>query len=117
MKTPITIIFVVLVHFFAFNQVGTNTNQPPFFAQCAIELANELDYQNLETQLRENPYVKIVRVDAISKRVFLLTQDVTSFSEADFKNWITGYEQFATCYQVGVHGVDVINPYPFTNCQ
>lgn len=117
MKTPITIIFVVFLHFFAFNQVGSQASQPPFFAQCAIELADDAAYQALEEQLRDNPYVKVVRVDAISRRIFLITKEITSFSEADFKNWISGYEQFAYCYQVGVHGVDVIRPFPFTNCQ
>jgi hypothetical protein len=92
---------------------STNTN---FFAQCMIQLDDNSDFTELENSLREIPYVKVARVDAVSSRVFVLTKDITTFSESDFLTWLGSYASASSCIQVGLHGVDQVNPFPFTNC-
>lgn len=90
--------------------------QPKYFAQCMLSIEDETAFRTLEENLRANPNVSIVRLDWYSKRAFLLTKELTAFSQSDFTAWLGEYADDASCIQVGVHGVDQVNPYPFTNC-
>lgn len=90
--------------------------QPKYFAQCMLSIEDETEFRTLEQNLRANPNVSIVRLDWYSKRAFLLTKEMTTFSQSDFTAWLGEYADDASCIQVGVHGVDQVNPYPFTNC-
>lgn len=95
----------------------TSSDGPKYFAQCMLNIEDEQTFRNLEQSLRDNPYVGIVRLDWISKRAFLLTKDLTSFSTEQFQSWLGEQASAATCIQVGLHGTDPIAPYPFTNCE
>ena len=105
--------------------VGTNLGSyaqetvspsPKYFAQCMLSIEDETAFRTLEENLRANPNVSIVRLDWYSKRAFLLTKELSTFAESDFSAWLGENADDATCIQVGVHGVDQVNPYPFTNC-
>ena len=117
MKTLLIVLFLGAFGLTGNSQVitttSTNTN---FFAQCMIQLDDNSDFTALENSLREIPYVKVARVDAVSSRVFVLTKDITTFSESDFLTWLGSYASASSCIQVGLHGVDQVNPFPFTNC-
>jgi hypothetical protein len=95
----------------------TTTNETHFFAQCLLQIDDQAVFQQLETDLRLHPNAQVVRLDWNTKRVFLLTKDLLSFDEASFLSWLGTYATQATCIQVGLHGVDPINRYPFTNCE
>lgn len=111
-KTLISFLVIFSIHL-GYSQ----TNQAPiFFAQCMIELNTPEEAQELTLSLRENPYVATARVDWPTKRVFILTKDITEFTESDFSSWLGTFSASSTCLQVGLHGVDVVAPYPFTNC-
>ncbi|MDF3027751.1 MAG: hypothetical protein K0S23_2058 [Fluviicola sp.] len=92
------------------------TNAPAFFAQCMVNLNNQNDLTTLENQLRSIPYVSVVRVDVPTHRLFLVTKDISSFTAAEFTSWMGSYSSSYSCLQIGLQGVDPINPYPFTNC-
>lgn len=104
---------IVISAQFAYSQ---NAQTPKFFAQCMMELNTPEEAEELTVLLRENPYVEVARVDWPTKRVFILTKNVTNFTEVNFSSWLGTYSTAATCVQVGLHGVDQVNPYPFTNC-
>lgn len=89
---------------------------PHYFAQCMLDIPDETEFSNLENALRANPYVQVVRLDKVTRRAFLLTKDLPSFSQEQFSAWLGEYAQDASCIQVGLHGVDQVNPYPFTEC-
>jgi len=91
--------------------------EPVYFAQCMINMDDQTAFTQLEQSLRDNPYVKVVRLDWISKRAFLLTKELDSFSKEQFTSWLGEHSGTATCIQVGLYTVDPINPYPFTNCE
>lgn len=102
-------------NFFAAAQEGQQA-PPKYFAQCMLAIEDETLFRSLEETLRNNPHVAVVRLDWYSKRAFLLTKELNSFSETDFSTWLGEFADEASCIQVGLHGVDQINPYPFTNC-
>ena len=89
---------------------------PNFFAQCLLDISTDEQADELSTILRENPYVQVARVDWPTKRVFILTKDISHFTETNFNSWLGVFSSSATCIQIGLHGTDRVNPYPFTNC-
>jgi hypothetical protein len=105
---------------FLFVVFASNTqaqqSETHFFAQCMLNIDNQTEFDQLTADLQANPYVKIVRLDWYSKRLFLLTKDITSFNLEIFNSWLGDEVSKASCIQVGLHGTDVVNPYPFVNC-
>ena len=95
----------------------TTTEAPRYFAQCMLNIDDETTFRNLEEELRANPFVSVVRLDWITKRAFVLTKDLTSLSIDEFRTWLGESANSATCIQVGLHGTDQVNPFPFTNCE
>lgn len=91
--------------------------EPRYFAQCMLDIQDESVFFQLEADLRANPNVGVARLDWVTKRAFLVTKDLTSFSREQFESWLGEQASNATCIQVGLHGVDQVNPYPFTNCE
>lgn len=92
------------------------TNTPSFFAQCLVNVTNQNDLTALENQLRAIPYVSVVRVDIPTHRLFLVTKDISTFTVTEFASWMGTYASSYNCLQIGLQGVDPVNPYPFTNC-
>jgi hypothetical protein len=105
--------------FIAFSvQLGysQNAQAPKFFAQCIMDITTLQQVDELTLILRGNPYVEIARVDWPTKRVFILTKNITAFTETNFNAWLGSFSSAASCIQVGLHGIDVVNPFPFINC-
>ncbi|WP_343636955.1 hypothetical protein [Fluviicola sp.] len=96
---------------------ASQANTPSFFAQCLVNVGNQNELTTLENQLRTIPYVKVVRVDIPTSRLFLTTKDLSSFTATEFSSWMGTYATSYSCLQIGLHGVDPVNPFPFTNCQ
>nr|WP_294861422.1 hypothetical protein [uncultured Fluviicola sp.] len=95
---------------------ASQTSAPTFFAQCMVNLNDQNDLTTLENQLRSIPYVSVVRVDIPTHRLFLITKDISTFTTTEFVSWMGVYSSNYSCLQIGLHGVDPVNPYPFTNC-
>lgn len=106
----------LLIIFSIYIGYSQTSNTPKFFGQCMIAVQTIEEAQELTNMLKENPYVDVVRVDWPTKRIFLTTKDISTFSESNFNSWLGEFSSLATCFQVGLHGVDQVNPYPFTNC-
>ena len=94
-----------------------NQNNSVLFAQCYFDIPNEQTMLDLEKDLRLHPNTNIVRLDYISQRAFIITQGVNSLTNEEFKSWFVSFSNTINCIQIGVYGVDKIDPYPFTNCQ
>jgi hypothetical protein len=115
MKIALLGFFILSVSFFGFTQ-SSNVSNTILFGQCMIEVQNQEDMKTLETQLKENPYIKVVRLDYTTQRAFVLTKNIETLSEVDFKSWFSQYSSLVRCVQIGVYGVDEIDVYPFENC-
>jgi hypothetical protein len=112
------LLFVVLLVFASTNGFSqTAPNETTLFAQCMIDIDNESEIKALEIEIKKNPYVQIVRVDFYSKRVFLLTKGIEQLTEQNLISWFSQYSDKVRCVQIGVHGVDIVKPFPFEGCE
>ena len=112
------LLFVVLLVFASTNVFSqTPPNETTLFAQCMIDIDNESEIKALEIEIKKNPYVQIVRVDFYSKRVFLLTKGIEQLTEQNLISWFSQYSDKVRCVQIGVHGGDIVKPFPFEGCE
>lgn len=117
-------ILLLLSSFVTNKVIGQTANQNSdvtktttvFFAQCLLSIADEGELKAIEVNLRSNPFISIVRVDIPTKRVFLLTKNISIVSEENVTSWLGDAASKASCIQVGIYGIDPIAKYPFTNC-
>ena len=101
----IGLIFLLLL---VTSQVKAQTQSTSFFGQCMIEVATAEEMAQLQTTMRENPYIKVVRLDYNTQRAFILTQNLESLTEENFISWFSQYADKVKCVQVGQHGVHSI---------
>ncbi|MFO0494696.1 MAG: hypothetical protein ACK50Y_04125 [Flavobacteriia bacterium] len=94
----------------------TNENQVSLFGQCMIEVATAEEMKTLETEMRSNPYIKVVRLDYNTQRAFILTKGIDQLTEDQFTSWFSNYANKVRCIQIGRHGIDLVKPYPFDGC-
>jgi hypothetical protein len=94
----------------------TNENQVSLFGQCMIEVAAAEEMKTLETEMRSNPYIKVVRLDYNTQRAFILTKGIDQLTEDQFTSWFSNYANKVRCIQIGRHGIDLVKPYPFEGC-
>jgi len=112
-----TLLIAAILCFVSRQVYAQETPPVTLFAQCMIQIDSQESLDNLSESLRSNPYVKMVRLDWLTKRVFVLTKDLESLDAASFKSWFGEYEDKLNCLQIGVYGIDRMNAFPFTNCE
>jgi hypothetical protein len=61
--------------------------------------------------------LKVVRLDSHTKRAFILTNSIEGLTEEQFTSWFNEFSGEVRCIQIGLHGVDVVKPYPFEGCE
>ena len=120
MKLILTISFVFAlgVSFGQSQQTSTiQQSNSRLFAQCMFDIPTQAELDQLTFDIYTNhPDVEMVRLDLISQRALVITTGSLPLSETDFISWFDQYSGSVNCVQVGVYGVDTMNPYPFTNC-
>ena len=118
-------IILSLMFMFAMNVSFGQTQQPStiqqanaqLFAQCMFSISTQAELDQLTYNIYSNhPDVEVVRLDLNTQRALVLTTGSNPLTESDFISWFEQYSGTVTCVQVGVYGVDAMNPYPFTNC-
>lgn len=105
-------LFILNFKIFGYSQ----TDKVSLFAQCKFDIKDQKELKILENKIRQNPNVKVVRLDFVSQRSFILTQNLSELTEDQFVSWFENFSDSVKCIQIGVYGVDKINPYPFSNC-
>ncbi|MDG1148217.1 MAG: hypothetical protein P8N52_07940 [Crocinitomicaceae bacterium] len=95
----------------------TNYTDTRLFAQCMFDISDQSEMQALQNEMYNNPNIEMVRLDYHTQRALIITANLETLSRADFISWFDEYAYTIHCVQIGVHGIDVMNPYPFTNCQ
>lgn len=101
---------------FAQNQT-TSSAPTPFFAQGLFPEQDETIIRDLESEIRSLPFISVVRLDTYSNRFFILTKDIDQIDELTLRSWFSEIGSELKCIQIGVHGIDSINSFPFVNCQ
>jgi hypothetical protein len=112
------VFFILLVVFGSMNAFSQgNVSEVTLFGQCMIEIENPEEMRALEVEMRTNPYLKVVRLDYTSQRAFILTKGIDALTEENFISWFNQYSDKVRCVQIGVHGIDIVKPYPFEGCE
>ena len=79
---------VLVLWLMTFNDTTAQTNIIPnstqnstvYFAQCMLTIESQDELRELEIHLRANPYISVARVDIPTKRIFLLTKNIDTFT-------------------------------------
>ena len=87
------------------------------FAQCKLDLNNQTELAKLEVEMKNNPYIKNVRLDYNTQRVFVLTKGIDQLTEDQFTSWFNSHSSLVRFVQIGTFGVDTIKPFPFEGCE
>jgi hypothetical protein len=87
-----------------------------FFVQAQVNVLSNLEMQELESNLRANPSVAQARIDVTSGQLLVISKNLSTLSESDFRTMTGLTSEELTCLFVGVYGADVFKVYPFTNC-
>jgi hypothetical protein len=118
-----TMKFVLIAFFMAFMHVSfaqpqvITANVTPFFVQGLFPDMNDENVRVLETEIRQMDYVQLARLDIHTKRFFIITKDISQFDELTVRSWFSKIGDELECIQIGVQGIDSVNPFPFVNCQ
>lgn len=115
----ISMLFVLFVQSsFLFSQLSEaeEYGANKFFAQGMVNIDNPDTILELQSEMRSIDFLEVVRIDRTSKRFFLLISDMQSVSEDQVRSWFGEFGNDIYCIQVGIHGVDKINSFPFSNC-
>ena len=107
--------FLVFIFFAVFNGAAQQNNSV-YFGQCLLDIESNEEIVELEATMRQNPLLKIVRLDLSTKRAFIITNSLDGLTEEQFSSWFSEYGDSIRCVQIGVNGVDAVKPYPFVDC-
>ena len=87
------------------------------FAQCMFDIPNQSVIQELQNEMYDNPNIEMVRLDYHTQRALIITANIEELTKKDFISWFGEYASTVSCIQIGVYGVDIMQPYPFINCK
>ena len=113
MRLIVSILLMVSIN----TSVAQNETNQVYFAQCMMDIQDQSVMAEIEEAIRNNPKVKIVRLSYEMQYAFLMTNDIESLTETEFRSWFGAHGPALTCVQIGINGVDERNLFPFTNCQ
>lgn len=120
MRIFLSLLFVFAVSVSFGQSLQPSTNQPTnarLFAQCMFNIPTQAELDQVTYNIYLNhPDVETVRLDLNTQRALVITTGSNPLTESDFISWFEQYSGTVSCVQVGVYGVDTMNPYPFTNC-
>ena len=94
-----------------------NQSTAKYFAQCHFVITDNNEMVAFNETMKLNTNIEMVRLDHNTQRALILTHGLSDFTEQDLISWFGIHGSTLTCVQIGVYGVDTIEPYPFTNCQ
>lgn len=114
--------YIIVFTFLFLNMKGNAQNhqsssEVTLFAQAIFSIESQDVLTQLEQEMKLNPYIKLVRLDWHTQRLFLLTKEISGLTEVELLSWFNGYVDTINCVQIGVQGIDQITKYPFTNCE
>lgn len=110
-------ILMLFIAGFSYGQSTTNQESERFlFAQGMFSIDDVQTLVDTETDLRNHPNVQVARLDKYSNRFFILIKNVDELTEDQLRSWFGLQGDHISCIQIGVHGIDQVNPFPFTNC-
>ena len=108
--------FIFVLSTFLSLQIFSQTAKQ-YFGQALIDLNDEKIISSIQTEIRKNPTVKVVRIDPLSRQVFLITNELNSWNENEFVSIFGENSSRLNCIYIGVYGKDQVKKYPFKDCE
>lgn len=105
-------IYFIFLSFQVYSQAGKQ-----YFGQAMIDTKDEKLINEIQSQIRKNPSIKVIRIDPLSRQIFLITNELTSWSESDFMSIFGENSTKLSCLFIGVYGKDQIRKFPFKDCE
>jgi hypothetical protein len=112
-------LIIALIFFCAFVEVYSSdfNQEPDRFVQFFVSsLENREKSIELNEFLKSKDGVKMSRVDATSKVVFVIFTADKNYSETDFANWLNEKGYSFSCFNSGTQGVDSFIQLKAENC-
>lgn len=91
--------------------------QKRFFGQAALTTHSKDTLALIESQLKQNPSVLVVRVDPLNFTVLIFTNEMEAFPIERFREILGAYSSLVNCARVGEMQKDKIEAFPFRHCQ
>lgn len=116
MKKLYLLLVLIASSHLTFSQVIDSQNEyDQLFVQCKIQVdeANQIEFHN---NLESNPYVFMVRYDALTNGLFVVTQNIQLIDQLIFESWLGEYGNLISCFRKGVQGVDAFIPFNENYC-
>ena len=110
MKKLYLLLVLIASSHLTFSQVADSQNEyDQLFIQCKIQVeeANQIEFHN---NLESNPYVFMVRYDALTNGLFVVTQNIQLIDQLIFESWLGENANLISCFRKGVQGVDAFIP-------
>jgi hypothetical protein len=92
-------------------------NDNPFFCQAQFNSKDKNLISSIESEIRKNSGIKVIRIDPSSGQVFILTKDQENWTKQDFLSLFGQYAQKVSCLSIGIHGKDKTKEFPFLDCE
>jgi len=113
MKFFIGLIFISFYGFSFSQELSTQR----YFVQSMVSESFS-DTEELVNELRNNPYVFVVRYDANTRGLLIVTKELDFvYTREVFLSWLGDKIEFVGCIRVGLQSVDAHVPFPLTNCE
>lgn len=117
MKLLVTFMAVLSLSF-AYSQTQSQEyTDTRLFAQCMFSIETQEELDALTYEMYNNPNIEMVRLDMHTQRALIITANLEELAEDELISWFGEYSSVIYCVNIGVHGVDEMWQYPFTNCQ
>jgi hypothetical protein len=106
------LILTSIIFFFqiSFGQEITQ-NTENFFVQVMLTKCNSDIYDQIEADLKDNPYIRLVRLDRHTKGLIVGTQNIQELNQSVFEAWLGEHSDKITCYYQGIHGVHTMHAF------
>ena len=106
--------FLIIVFFcLAFSGFG----QKRFFGQAALTTHSKEVLSQVESQLKQDSSVLVVRIDPLNFTVLIFSNEMESMTLERFKTMFGSFSNLISCARVGEMQKDKIEAFPFRNCQ
>jgi hypothetical protein len=107
---------IILTFLFLVNSFFSQSNKT-FFGQAQFNITDKVVTSSIETEIRKNNSIQLIRIDASNGQVFILTNEQESWTKQDFLSLFGHFAEKLSCLSIGIHGKDKTKEYPFSDCK
>lgn len=109
--------FIFIFSFLFFFNSLYSQSAKSFFGQAQFNSTDKDLIVSIETIIRKNETIKVIRIDPSNGQIFILTKEQENFTEQDFLKLFDQHAEKVSCLLIGVYGKDQMRKLPFKDCE